>query len=162
MEVFAIVIFVVGAYALFASVTGSNFVPDSVEEIMDSAIGFSAAIQAFAQAIASAEGFSVLGSVPYRCHNPGDLSKVDIGDTGSYMVAGGTEYIIVFPDDSTGWTALYTKLQRIVNGTSKVYSLGMSIRQMGLTYSGGDPNWPVNVAAFLGVNQDTLLSEVLQ
>jgi hypothetical protein len=156
VEIAAILIFGFGLYALFSAIGGSVSAP-----IIETTSGFSSATLFFAQAIAAAEGFGVAGSVPFRAHNPGDLSKGDLGDTGSYLLAGGTEHIIVFPSDSDGWVALYAKLQNIVDGKSKVYNLGMTIREMGLKYSGGDPNWAVNVSNYLGVSEDIILGEVL-
>lgn len=65
----------------------------------------------WAQAIAQVEGFNTSGSRSARNHNPGDLKYAgQAGATGKD--SGG---FAVFPDDSTGWQALYNQLQAYVN-----------------------------------------------
>jgi len=114
----------------------------------------------FAQAIAAAEGFGQQGAIPTSAHNPGDLTMGDFGDTGNYVVSRGGEKIIVFPDDASGWNALYRKLENIVNGGSHVYNLNITIAQMGALWAGSQ-FWAKNVAAALGVSVETPLSNVL-
>ena len=77
-----------------------------------------------AKAIAHAEGFGVKGAVPTRAHNPGDLKIPNW--TGAVT---GTEGITVFPDDETGWNALYKQLLRIKNNQSHVYTLNLTFWQ---------------------------------
>jgi len=114
------------------------------------------ALKETARAIARAEGFYVAGSIPDRAHNPGNL-KVGgetIGDTG----------ITMFPDDDTGWAALYRQLARIVEGRSAYYTLDTTIRAMGQKWTATQSEqsaWAENVADALGVDIDTPLSRVL-
>lgn len=122
--------------------------------------GVTVAVRAFAQAIAKAEGFFVAGSVPARCNNPGDLTAGDVGDSPSYPKSG-PENIIIFPTVDLGWSALYQKLARIRDGMSAVYTPDMTLAQMGLTYSGGDPNWAMNVASALNTTTDATLGSLL-
>ena len=128
--------------------------------------GFSQKIVTFANAIAFAEGYGGAGAIPTVANDPGDLSKGDFGDTGFYLKAGDGEQVIKYPTAQDGFNALYQKLQNIVNGGSSVYSLNMSILQMGNKYSGNGSVWSRNVVSYLnqqGVNatQQTLLAEVL-
>lgn len=113
-------------------------------------------IRTAAQAIARAEGFYVAGSIPARAHNPGNLKLggATLGTTG----------ITVFDSDGQGWAALYRQLQLIVDGRSRVYSLGMSIRAMGAKWTATAHEqlaWASNVAGVIGVSVDTTLRQVL-
>ena len=121
---------------------------------------------ALAQAIATAEGFFVSGSLPSRANNPGDL---EVGDQGSGTIQQKT----IFGSLDEGWAALENQIGLIASGQSPVYnqvaqSLGLqdssqlSIAQIAPTYTGGDnPNaWANTVASELGVSVDTPISEV--
>lgn len=108
----------------------------------------SPSITAVARAISQAEGYGVAGAIPTVRNNPGDLTDI----TGS---------VRTFPSASDGWNALYAQLQKIVDGTSSYYTLDMSWRQMGQIWAGGDGNWAVNVAAILGVDQDSAVGDYL-
>ena len=112
-------------------------------------------VQQFAQAIASAEGYGVAGAIPTLANNPGDL---ELGDLGNGTLGEG---ITVFSTIANGWAALYNQVGLMFSGKSKVYAPSMSISQVGNSYSGGDPNWAINVAAFLGVTTDTTLQSLL-
>ena len=68
------------------------------------------------QGIAHAEGFfakEASQNIPQRAHNPGDIEygsfAIAHGATGSITAQGGHR-IAVFPDDGTGWEALYALL----------------------------------------------------
>jgi hypothetical protein len=112
-------------------------------------------IRDFAQAIALAEGFGIPGAKPTRLHNPGDL----VDSAGN---------IREFPDDTTGWRALYHQLGIIVNGTSLVYDLeDDTIRSMAQKWTATEADaWTNNVVRGLtqlgyNVSQYTPLSAVL-
>lgn len=77
-----------------------------------------------AQAIAHAEGFGVLGTVPTRAHNPGDLKIPNWQGAVT-----GAEGISVFLTDEEGWAALYAQLMRISNSLSHIYNLNMTFLQ---------------------------------
>lgn len=125
-------------------------------------MGFSAAIVAFAQAIAYSEGFYTPGTVPYRANNPGDLTKGDIGDTGQYITASGGIVIIVFPDADSGWNALYTKLQRIADGISSVYDSDMSLSDFASEYSGDKTGSYLNsLISKIGYDANTSIGDIL-
>lgn len=104
-----------------------------------------------AQAIARAEGS------PVEWNNPGDLT-ISFGypTLGTANSAG----VLKFTNAADGWNALYKQLLAIVNGGSR-YTLQDTIATFGNGYSGGDPNWAVNVASFLGVTPDTPLGDIL-
>src|SRR5271170_7327738 len=76
-------------------------------------------VQQFAQAIATADGFYVAGSIPQQANNPGDL---ELGDQGNGVLGEG---ITVFPDLTSGWNALYSQVSLMFNGTSHVYAPSM-------------------------------------
>ena len=105
-------------------------------------------LELLAQAIAQAEGFNSPDAsvIPRARHNPGDLTSL-----------GGQ--IKTFATDGEGWTALYEYLDRVLSGRHPAYSLGMTFKQMGLVYAGGDANWSRNVCSYLGVSESQTLAE---
>lgn len=116
-------------------------------------------VQAFAEAIARAEGFYIAGSLPQRLKNPGDLK---VPGTRTDPASGLTVYESV----DQGWQALYKQLGLIVSGRSSNFWPSMTIRQMGNVYApAADRNipgaWAQNVANYLGVPVDTPLAAVL-
>lgn len=116
-------------------------------------------IEAFATAVAHEEGFYVEGAVPQRANNPCDLT--DDGDIGCGVIqtAGGMgAKITIYPNIEAGWQAAYKKFGRMLNGASEVYTLEMTLQQVGMKFS-GDANWGKNVAARLGVTDQTTLAE---
>lgn len=124
--------------------------------------GYSSGIIAMSEAIAFAEGFYIPGTIPYRANNPGDLTAGDVGDTGQYIIAAGGIKIIAYPDANTGWNALYTKLQHIVDGLSHSYNPNMTLSQFARTYSGSsDGSWLNNVISKLGVDSNTSIGDIL-
>jgi hypothetical protein len=123
-------------------------------------------IKRFAEAIAKQEGFYVEGSVPQRANNPTDLT--DDGDVGygTIQTSGpdGSK-ITIYPNVNDGWAAAYRKFRRMLSGASEVYTLALSMEEVGLKYS-GDPNWGTNVAELLSpvgaltVTGQTTLAEI--
>ncbi len=113
----------------------------------------------FAKAISVAEGFGQPEAIPTLGNNPGDLTG---GDTGSFQTMGvmNAEGVVRFTNIDDGWTALYMKVNRMLSGKSLVYPLTLTLEQVGLKYSGGDPNWSKNVAEYLGVPEKTTLAEI--
>ena len=106
-------------------------------------------IQKFANAIANAEGFQVVGSIPNRNNNPGDITDPATGSFMSYAT----------PDD--GWNALYSQVSAMFSGTSRYYNPSMTISQVAQIYSpDGWLNWANNVASYLGVSTDTTLNDL--
>lgn len=119
-------------------------------------------VTAMAQAIAEAEGFFVPGSIPAKAHNPGDLTQGDFGDTGVYLTSSSGVQIIVYPDDQTGWNALYEKLQNIANGTSSVYSPDMTIAQFAAKWTTTQQSsWADNVASSIGADINSVIGGLL-
>lgn len=98
-------------------------------------------------------------NTPPIWNNPVSLTKADAG---SYPLTGGenSEGVVQFVNSADGINAAMVKLNRILSGKSKTYPLSMTIEEMGLLYSGGDPNWPKNVALFLGLLPSDHLSEI--
>jgi hypothetical protein len=116
---------------------------------------------AFAQGIATAEGFYVPGSVPQRANNPGAMKVPNW--TGPTLGQG----ITVFQSDDAGWSALYRQLMLIVTGRSRVYTLDDTIASMAVRWAAGgveneeSRNWAANVSKWLNVPDSTPLSQVL-
>jgi hypothetical protein len=105
------------------------------------------------RAIAIAEGANIAGSAPDRYNNPGDLSKGDEhrqAFTG-YTILPDGELLIQFATKMAGWTALYSKISRIVQGQSSVYSTSMTWTQFAEKYAGSSLAWAANVTRQLGV-----------
>jgi hypothetical protein len=118
-------------------------------------------VEAFATAVAHEEGFYVAGSVPQRANNPCDLT--DDGDVGCGVIhTSGPEGagITIYPNVEAGWQAAYKKFGRMLNGASHVYTLDMTISDVGMKYS-GNATWGVNVAARLGVPPTMTLAEYI-
>lgn len=109
-----------------------------------------------AHAIAMQEGFNRgPGFAPFDLNNPGDLSP---GDENGQATVGAPEFhggssIIHFATPEGGFSALYTKIARIVAGGSVVYGQKWTLRQIGAKWA-GDRNWPDGVGSLLGINPD--------
>jgi hypothetical protein len=96
---------------------------------------------------------------PVEWNNPGSLTGSDAG--GFQMDGfGNKEGVWKFVNAADGWQALYLKIDRMLSGKSKVYHLTDTLETVGMKYSGGDPNWAINVAAALGVDPSTTLEEL--
>jgi len=116
-------------------------------------------VEQLGHAIATAEGWGIPGSIPTVANNPGDLT----GDDAGYFTTAGVmnkEGVVKFVDVDDGWSALHWKCYRILSGKSKVYPPEMTIEEMGMKYSGGNPNWAVNVARELGLSVTTTIAEM--
>ena len=106
-------------------------------------------VQAVSEAIATAEGWMRGDDVPTRANNPGDLT--DDGDVGNGTIQTGGPNgakITIYSSPTDGWNALYRKVRRMLTGGSTSYPIADTIAQLAKKYS-GDPQWGVNVAAFL-------------
>jgi hypothetical protein len=114
-----------------------------------------------AQAIAHVEGFGVLGSVPTRAHNPGDLKIPNWKGPVT-----GNEGISVFPDDDTGWKYLYDQLLRIQVGNSHIYKTSMTFSEFAFHWTDTqESSWLENVIyklkvlGYSSINEDTTLAD---
>lgn len=110
-------------------------------------------------AIIIAEGGNIPGTRPYNDNNPGDLES---GDDYFGTSTGMDGPLLVFDSYADGEAALTQKVANIFNGTSDVYSTGMSIDQLAETYTGGDnaADWAASVAQTLGVPSATTLADL--
>lgn len=141
------VLFVAAAVAILAAARGSgasDTVNGSISNIAGA--GVSTLVALIGEAIATAEGFYKSGSVAHRQNNPGNLTDA----------AG---QIRNFPTVTDGWNALYDQIRLMFNGSQR-YSSGMSLAEIGNIYANGDPNWAMNVAAYIGVPVSTTLDEL--
>lgn len=116
------------------------------------------ATNAFAVAIAYAEGFYINGSRPQRNHNPGDLTIDTVG-----LGVGKDGPFVVYANDDDGWAALKRQVQLILTNTSNVYNTDMTIQDVANRYTATDQSaWALNVANKLGVSPDTKVSTILE
>jgi hypothetical protein len=115
------------------------------------------AINAFSNAIATAEGFFVSGSRPQRNNNPGDLT-VDTTGTG----VGKDGPFIVYGSVADGWAALNKQVQLILTDASNFYNSGMTLRDIASIYTTTDQtSWAQTVANTLGISLDVPVSTLL-
>ena len=119
----------------------------------------SSSIDAFAVAIAKAEGYYLKGSIPNRYRNPGDI-KVRAGQKYFGQVRIGKGGHIVFRNDAAGWFALREQLRKIVEGESRFYTPQMTLRHVAQKYAGNYRVWAKNVSHDLGVNPNTTIAEL--
>jgi hypothetical protein len=111
------------------------------------------------EAIAKAEGFGVKGSVPTRYHNPGDI-RASRGVKYPGQIGLNAHGYVIFKSDRYGWDAMQSQLDKIVAGSSRFYSVNMTLLQLAKRYA-TSPIWVKNVAKNLGVNPNTTLAEIL-
>lgn len=118
-------------------------------------------VKQLAIAISKAEGFGVPNALPTRCHNPGDL---ELGNKGWGTDAGKT----IFPDDETGWNALYFECALMLAGLqslhrSHVYNVSQNFFQVARLWTGGDnaAAWARTVAQNCGVRPEQTLDDFL-
>lgn len=106
-----------------------------------------------------ANAIRIAENSPIEWNNPGSLKS---GDAGGFQLngVGNAEGVVKFVNADDGWDALCVKINRILAGRSLTYPLSMTLAEMGMRYSGNDPNWAVNVARELGVSQDITLADL--
>lgn len=103
-------------------------------------------VATLAVAIARAEGFFKGGSKGSRNNNPGNIRR-------------GPDYVR-FKTKQEGWKALEALLTKVADGTSRVYTVNMTLREFGTRYAQSRV-WPKNVAKVLGVTPETKMWEIL-
>lgn len=118
-------------------------------------------IPTWAQSIATFEGFFSPGSRPARNHNPGDLKFA--GQPGA--VGKDPQNFAVFPNDSSGWQALYNQLAHYATefpGYSILQIMAHYLGQAAPTADsqGNAYTYAGAVASALGVSVDTTLGEL--
>jgi hypothetical protein len=114
--------------------------------------------QTLAKAIARAEGFYVKGSIPNRLHNPGDIrSRLLHAYPGQIGLKHG---YVVFRNDRAGWAALERQIDKMVDGSSRIYNVNMTLKQFSKKYA-ESPTWVKNVSSILDVTSSTRMWEIL-
>ena len=73
-----------------------------------------------------------------------------------------TGKIRAFVTDEEGEEALRAQLMRIAEGTTPRYKPGMTLHEVGMVYSHGDPNWSKNVAALLDVPETIKVVDLMK
>jgi hypothetical protein len=131
-------------------------ITEAIMPFIDPPGGYSEAIRRMARAIAYAEGHGLANAIPTRLNNPGDLKASSVPAIGRDD-AGHLQFATL----EDGWLALYRQLYLIVTGRSRVYTLDMTIAEMGARYAEGSGNWVKNVSARLAMSPDTPLRDVL-
>lgn len=119
-------------------------------------------LDAFAHAVADAEGFGVKHAIPTRCHNPGDIRIFVKGVHYPGQVGVTRHGYVIFKNDAAGFAALKVLLTKIYNGQSKHYKPDMSIAKIGKIYASGSRVWGRNVARNLGVEPTVTLAAFLR
>jgi len=113
-------------------------------------------VDRFSKAIAAAEGFYAPGSRAARNHNPGNMTKDLTG-----KAIGRDGLFVVYANDQDGWENLQAQV-RLAFGGSLIYNSAMSILEFAKRYTATEQlAWANNVAANLGVNINTKLSELV-
>jgi hypothetical protein len=111
-----------------------------------------------AKAIARAEGFYVKGSIPNRLHNPGDIrSHLQHAYPGQIGLSHG---YVIFRNDHAGWAALERQIDKMVDGSSRLYNVNMTLKQFSHKYA-ESPTWVKNVSKILDVTSSTRMWEIL-
>lgn len=95
------------------------------------------------EAISRAEG-----AKPER-NNPGNIADFNTGE------------IKTFDSLEEGKDALADQLNRIADGVHPFIKPEMTLRQAGLIYSNGDPNWAHNVSLIMHVPQSTKMGDLI-
>lgn len=116
-------------------------------------------VKALANAIAFAEGFFTPGTRPARNHNPGDLT-LDIGGNDIHPLAFDGPYG-VYQSDADGFADLQQQIILWLTGKSKVAGPSDTIYTLSRKYTTTEQDgWARNVSSYLGVSQDTKLSDL--
>ena len=112
-------------------------------------------VTTFAHAIAKAEGFGVPHSIPTTCHNPGDLKGRHFeGQVG--LCKGGHAR---FANDAYGWDALYSQIEKMISGNSRIYHTSMTMREVSKQWAGNSRVWLRNVCEMLSIQPNDTLSQ---
>jgi len=119
-------------------------------------------LDAFAHAIARAEGFGAKNTIPTRCHNPGDIRSSRSGHRYEGQVGLNKRGYVIFKNDAAGFAALKDQLQLMVSGESKHYNADMTIARVAKVYSGGSRAWSKIVSKHLDVSASTTLRDYFE
>jgi hypothetical protein len=119
-------------------------------------------VESFARGIARAEGFYIKGSLPARCHNPGDLKVMSAGGKYDGQVGVCKAGHVKFKNDAAGWAALYHQIDKAIKGESKFYRQDMTLSEVAKKYAANSRIWAKNVAHNLGVTPSTTLQEYFE
>jgi hypothetical protein len=115
--------------------------------------------QTLARAIAKTEGFGVKGTIPTRYRNPGDI-RASRGARYPGQVGINKNGYVIFRRDTDGWAALEAQIGKIIDGTSRFYTVNDTLRTLAKKYA-TSPTWLKNVAKNLHCEPNTPLFIVL-
>jgi hypothetical protein len=118
-------------------------------------------IPAWANVIAQFEGFNSPGTRPARNHNPGDLKFA--GQAGA--IGRDSAGFAIFPDDATGFQALYAQLAKYVADFPQYSLLEIMAHYLGqsspgITSQGNAYQYAAAVASALNAQPTTTLAEL--
>lgn len=115
--------------------------------------------QNLARAIARAEGFYSKGSKPNRYCNPGDI-RASRGVSYPGQRGIDRQGYVIFKNDRAGFAALEDQISRIIDGTSRFYTVNLTLKELSKKYA-TSPTWCVNVAKNLHTPPNTPLFLIL-
>jgi hypothetical protein len=111
---------------------------------------FNPKVSQMATAIAKTEGFFVKGTIPNRCHNPGDLrSSIKNAYPGQIGLA--KHGYIIFKSDAWGWAGLEKQIQMIIDGESHQYDQSMTFAEIAKVYA-ASPQWSKTFCKILKIS----------
>ncbi len=128
----------------------SKFVGMFLVGTLHAAVAPSPRVVQFAHAIAQAEGYSLKGSIPQRCNNPGDLKGTKFAGQVGVCKGGHAR----FRTSAAGWAALYGQVEKILDGTSTKYTNRATFKDVAKTYAQNYRPWLKIVTKTLQVDGD--------
>jgi hypothetical protein len=115
-------------------------------------------VEELVSAIARAEGYWVKNSIPNRLHNPGDIRSHSLHAYPGQI--GLSHGYVVFKNDRAGWAALTHQIDKMADGSSRIYNVNMTLKQFSKKYA-ESPTWVKNVSKILDVTSNTRMWEIL-
>ena len=114
-------------------------------------------VSQLATAVARTEGFYVKGTTPNRLHNPGDI-RARATHAYAGQVGLSKRGYVIFKNDAWGWAALEKQIEKMIDGTSLVYTPDMTFSRIAKRYA-SDPRWVQNVCKILKISPRTTFAE---
>jgi hypothetical protein len=116
-------------------------------------------VETLAIAIARTEGWGVVGSIPNRYRNPGDLRSMNRHAYPGQIGLNKKGYVI-FKTNAWGWAALEKQIQLVIDGKSTRYTQEMTFAQIAKVYA-ESPQWPKTLCKILQISPRTTFAEYM-